>query len=182
PFGRYYGSVDSTPLFLVLAGAYLQRTNDVATIERLWPNFEAALKWIDDYGDRDGDGYVEYGRLAGEGLVNQGWKDSHDSIFHADGRSAEGPIALAEVQGYAYAARRAAAAIATALGHAEEAERQEREAEALRDRFEREFWCDEIATYALALDGEKRPCRVRASNAGHALWTGIASPERAACV
>lgn len=182
PFRRYYGSVDSTPLFVMLAGAYLERTGDTGTIREIWPNVRAALRWMEERGDRDGDGFIEYLRMTEAGLANQGWKDSHDSIFHADGRSAEGPIALAEVQGYAYAARRAAAAIATALGHAEEAERQEREAEALRDRFEREFWCDEIATYALALDGEKRPCRVRASNAGHALWTGIASPERAACV
>lgn len=182
PFRRYYGSIDSTPLFVMLAGGYLERTGDVRTIREIWPNVRAALRWMEERGDRDGDGFIEYARMTEAGLANQGWKDSHDSIFHADGSSAEGPIALVEVQGYAFAARRAAAAMAAALGHAEEAERQRREAEALQLRFEREFWCEEIATYALALDGEKRPCRVRASNAGHALWTGIARPERAASV
>jgi glycogen debranching enzyme len=182
PFRRYYGSVDSTPLFVMLAGAYLERTGDLASIRALWPHVEAALGWMEAHGDRDGDGFLEYGRRTEAGLANQGWKDSHDSISHADGRYAEGPIALAEVQGYAYAARRATATIATALGLGEVARRQAAEAEALRDRFDRAFWCGEIGSYALALDGAKQPCRVRASNAGHALWTGIALPERAGIV
>jgi len=182
PFGRYYGSIDSTPLFLVLAGAYLQRTNDVQTIERLWPNFEAALKWIDDYGDRDGDGYVEYGRLAEDGLVNQGWKDSHDSIFHADGRTAEGPIALAEVQAYVYAAWLAAGDMCERRGDTARAELYRVRASDLANRFDRDFFDAELNTYVLALDGHKAPCRVRSSNAGHVLLTGLAYPERVASV
>jgi glycogen debranching enzyme len=179
PFRRYYGSVDSTPLFVMLAGAYLERTGDRATIERLWPSIEAALSWIDNYGDRDGDGFVEYGRRTEEGLVNQGWKDSRDSVFHADGSLAHGPIALAEVQAYVYGAWRAAAAVARALGRADRASGLDRSAEALRGAFDAAFFDDRLSTYVLALDGNKRPCRVVSSNAGHALLTGIALPERA---
>ena len=182
PFRRYYGSVDSTPLFVMLAGEYLERTGDLATLRGLWPNIQAALHWLDSYGDRDQDGFVEYFRQTEEGLANQGWKDSWDSIFHADGTLAEGPIALCEVQGYAYAARRAASAIAARLGLREAADALHASALALRERFEAAFWCEEIGTYALALDGRKRPCAVRSSNAGHLLLTGIASPERAARV
>ncbi len=179
PFRHYYGSVDSTPLFVMLAGAYLRRTGDLTTVRTLWPAIEAALRWIDDYGDRDHDGFVEYNRMTEQGLANQGWKDSQDSIFHADGKLADGPIALCEVQGYVYAARVAAAEIADQLGDMVAAEDLRRTAEALKIRFDEAFWCEEIGTYALALDGAKRPCRVRASNAGHSLWTGIAKPERA---
>jgi glycogen debranching enzyme len=179
PFRRYYGSVDATPLFVMLAGAYLERTGNVDEIRLLWPNIEAALQWIDVYGDRDRDGFVEYGRKTQEGLINQGWKDSHDSIFHADGALARGPIALVEVQGYVYAAKRAAAGIARRLGFKDRASNLDREAEDLCRRFDASFWDDELGTYVLALDGDKRPCRVRTSNAGHALFTGIALPERA---
>ena len=179
PFGRYYGSVDATPLFVLLAGAYYERTGDRAFVESLWPHVEAALHWIDRYGDRDGDGFVEYHRQSADGLLHQGWKDSDDAVFHADGSLARGPIALCEVQGYVYAARRAAAALAAVLGQAEQAAELTRQAEALRERFEQAFWCEELSTYALALDGDKRPCRVRTSNAGQCLFTGIASPERA---
>jgi glycogen debranching enzyme len=182
PFRRYYGSVDSTPLFIMLAGAYFARTGDLDTAKSMWPHLEAAMNWIDQYGDRDGDGFIEYYRATREGLANQGWKDSHDSIFHADGQLATGPIALCEVQGYAYAARLAAATIAAATGRSGEARRLRASADQLRSRFEHAFWSDEIGTYALALDGDKRPCRVRTSNAGHALWTGIARPQRAAAV
>jgi glycogen debranching enzyme len=180
PFGRYYGSVDATPLFVMLAGAYLQRTGDVALIEELWPAIARALAWIDGPADVDGDGYIEYARGMESGLANQGWKDSHDAIFHADGALARGPIALVEVQGYVYAAKRAAAACARRLGQSSRAAALDRAAEALRQRFDRSFWCEEIGSYALALDGEKTPCKVRTSNAGHALFTGIARPERAA--
>ncbi|HTI00153.1 MAG TPA: amylo-alpha-1,6-glucosidase [Acidisoma sp.] len=180
PFRRYYGSVDSTPLFVMLAGAYVQRTHDDNTVQQLWPHLEAAMDWIDRYGDQDGDGFVEYFRAAGTGLQNQGWKDSADSIFHADGRLAEGPIALCEVQGYVYAARQAMALIGRRLGHQAVAADQEQKAETLRIAFEKAFWCEEIATYALALDGQKRPCRVRSSNPGHLLLSGIVAPERAA--
>ena len=178
PFRRYYGSVDSTPLFVMLAGAYLERTGDLATAARLWLNIEAALHWIEHWGDPDGDGFVEYSRQTGEGLANQGWKDSYDSISHADGSLATGPIALAEVQGYAYAARRAAAVIARALGHAAAAAALDAAADRLQTAFEAAFWCEDLGTYALALDGAKRPCKVHASNAGHLLLAGIVSRER----
>src|SRR5579875_1254802 len=179
PFRRYYGSVDATPLFVILAGAYYERTGDRALLENIWPNVEKALHWIDTYGDADGDGFVEYARHSPSGLVQQGWKDSYDSVFHADGSLAEGPIALCEVQGYVYAAKRAAADLAGALGHDERAAALRAEAETLRQRFEQTFWCEELSTYALALDGKKRPCRVRTSNAGQCLLSGIVSPERA---
>ena len=182
PFRRYYGSVDATPLFVMLAGSYLERTGDVETIRALWPNIEAALAWIARYGDRDGDGFVEYGRRTTEGLANQGWKDSFDAVFHADGRLATGPIALAEVQAYVYAAWKAAAAMAKALALHGRSLELEVMAEDLRARFDRAFYDEVLGTYVLALDGEKRPCRVRASNAGHTLYTGIAYPERAPSV
>ncbi len=179
PFGRYYGSVDATPLYVMLAAAYLRRTGDLDFIRALAPNVERALAWIERDGDSDGDGFVEYARQTSTGLVQQGWKDSHDSIFHADGALAEGPIALCEVQGYVYAAFRAAAEIATALGRPTHAETYVRKAQVLRARFAEKFWDPELGTYVLALDGQKRPCRVRSSNAGHALWTGIAEPVHA---
>ncbi|TMJ18473.1 MAG: amylo-alpha-1,6-glucosidase [Alphaproteobacteria bacterium] len=178
PFRRYYGSVDATPLFVMLAGMYLERSGDIETIRAIWPNVKAALAWIDGAGDPDGDGFVEYARMTERGLANQGWKDSFDSIFHADGSAAEGPIALCEVQAYVFAAKRAAAGIARALG--ENGDVLEQQAETLRQRFEDRFWLDDLGCYALALDGRKEPCRVRSSNAGHALFAGIASPERAA--
>jgi glycogen debranching enzyme len=178
PFRRYYGSVDATPLFVMLAGMYLERSGDLETIRAIWPNVKAALAWIDGAGDPDGDGFVEYARMTERGLANQGWKDSFDSIFHADGSAAEGPIALCEVQAYVFAAKCAAAGMARALGESEEG--FTREAEAMRQRFEDRFWLDDLGCYALALDGAKQPCRVRSSNAGHALFAGIASPERAA--
>jgi glycogen debranching enzyme len=179
PFGRYYGSVDGTPLFVLLAGAYHERTGDISLVESLWPHVEAALDWLDRYGDRDGDGFVEYQRHSADGLLHQGWKDTDDAVFHADGTPARGPIALCEVQGYAYAARRAGAALAAVLGRAARAAEWADQAEALRQRFEEAFWCEELSTYALALDGDKRPCRVRASNAGQCLFTGITRPDRA---
>ena len=179
PFGRYYGTIDATPLFVVLAGEYYQRTGDLPTVRRLWPALQAALAWIDGPGDPDGDGYLEYRRRSANGLVNQGWKDSEDSVFHADGSLAQGSVALAEVQAYAFLARIHAARIALALGDGARAGELERRALELRTRFERDFWCEELGTYALALDGEKRACRVRTSNAGHVLWSGIAAPERA---
>ena len=179
PFRRYYGSVNSTPLFVVLAGAYLQRTDDAQALKQLWPNIEAALNWIDVYGDRDGDGFVEYGRKSDDGLLNQGWKDSHNSVFHTDGTLAQGPIALVEVQGYVYAAKRAAATIALRLDRHDRALKLEHEAEQLQRHFDAQFWDEALGTYVLALDGEKRPCRVLTSNAGHTLFSGIALPSRA---
>lgn len=182
PFALYYGSVDSTPLFIVLAGLYFERTGDTDTVRELWPHIEAALSWIDEYGDRDGDGFTEYERTGTKGLHNQGWKDSVDSVFHADGTYAEGAVALCEVQGYVHAAKSRAAAMASALGHSERASALHRECEELRQHFEAAFWCEDIGTYALALDGQKRPCKVRSSNAGHLLFSGIVSPERAILV
>lgn len=179
PFRRYYGSVDATPLFVWLAGLYQRRTDDLATIAEIWPAIRAALEWIDRWGDRDGDGFVEYAAARESGLANQGWKDSEDAVFHADGSLAEGPIALCEVQGYVYAARRSAARLARLLGEPELAEELERRAEELRHRFDRAFWSDALGTCALALDGEKRPCLVRTSNAGQLLLTGILLPGRA---
>jgi glycogen debranching enzyme len=180
PFGRYYGTVDATPLFVGLAGAYYHRTGDLAFVRTLWPHVKLALEWIDRYGDRDGDGFVEYARRSKDGLLQQGWKDSNDSVFHADGRMAEPPIALAEVQAYVYDAKVAAAELAAALGEGELAHRLQVEALALRDAFREKFWCEELGVYAIALDGHKRRCKVATSNAGHALWAGIAAPEHAA--
>jgi glycogen debranching enzyme len=179
PFGHYYGSIDSTPLFVLLAARYFERSGDIETIRALWPNIEAALAWIDDYGDRDGDGFVEYYRMSADGLTNQGWKDSCDSVMHADGSLAAGSIALAEVQAYVYAAKKGAAVLAAALGHQEQAARLTLAAEELRAAFEAKFWIEELGTYALALDGDKKPCRVLSSNAGQVLFCGLAAPERA---
>ena len=179
PFKRYYGSIDSTPLFVMLAAEYFKQSGDRDFLHRLLPNIEAALRWIDESGDNDGDGFVEYRRKSESGLVQQGWKDSHDSVFHSNGQAAEPPIALCEVQGYVFAAKSGAAAIYEALGKTEIAERLRREASALQQKFDQAFWCAEIGSYALALDGKKQPCRVRSSNAGHCLFTGIAFKERA---
>ena len=180
PFERYYGSVDATPLFVVLAGAYHAHTGDRALTEAIFPHVERALGWIDAHGDADGDGFVEYVPKSADSLANQGWKDSVDSVFHADGAPVGAPVALCEVQAYVFGAWRAGAALAAALGHPALAAAWQAKAEAMRDRFERTFWCEDLGTYALALDRDKRLCRVRASNAGHALVTGIASPARAA--
>ena len=182
PFGRYYGSIDSTPLFLMLADRYYRRTGDLDLIKQIWPQIKNALHWIDVYGDTDQDGFVEYARRSDRGLVQQGWKDSNDSVFHADGRIAEPPIALCEVQGYVYAAKRGAARLARARGESEMAHQLTKDAEELRNRFQEAFWCPEINCYALALDGKKKACRVRTSNAGHCLFTGIAHPDHAAAI
>jgi glycogen debranching enzyme len=180
PFGRYYGTVDATPLFVGLAGAYYRRTGDLGFIREIWPNIVAALAWIDRYGDDDGDGFVEYARRSSDGLVQQGWKDSQDSIFHADGRLAEPPIALCEVQAYVYDAKLQAGMLAGLLGDTDLSQRLREDAALLKQRFRDAFWCEELGTYAIALDGGKQQCRVAASNAGHALWTGIASQKHAA--
>jgi len=182
PFGLYYGSVDSTPLFVMLAGLYLERTGDSDTIRDLWPHIEAALAWIDGPGDPDRDGFIEYHRQTDHGLANQGWKDSLDAVFHADGQLAKGPIALAEVQGYVFMAKQVGACAARRLGKNALADALDKQATELAARFEEAFWCPEIETYSLALDGAKKQCKVRTSNAGQVLFTGIASRERAVAV
>ncbi len=179
PFGRYYGTVDATPLFVILAGAYHRRTADLEFVRTLWPSVKRALAWMDTHGDPDGDGFVEYEKRSANGLTQQGWKDSQDAVFHADGALAEPPIALCEVQGYVYEARRAVADLARALGDVSLAESQDTRAAELREKFEAAFWSDDLGLYGLALDGKKRLCHVRTSNAGQCLFGGIASPERA---
>jgi glycogen debranching enzyme len=182
PYGRYYGAVDSTPLFLVLAGAYYERTGDLCLIEEIWPNIHAALRWIEEFGDRDGDGFVEYQRQSSDGLIHQGWKDTDDAIFYQDGSEIVGPVALCEVQGYVYGAWNAAAKLAEALGLREQAALSRKKAERLREDFNRVFWSEPLSSFALALDGRKRPCVVRASNAGQCLISEIASQEHARLV
>jgi glycogen debranching enzyme len=179
PFKLYYGTIDATPLFISLAGAYLERTNDLSTIRKIWPNIKEALHWIDAYGDVDGDGFIEYKTKSSKGLTNQGWKDSQDAIFHEDGRLAEDPIALCEVQGYVYDAKVKASQIAKALGHHEISAKLEAEANQLKENFNRMFWSESKQTYVIALDGKKNQCNVLSSNAGHCLFSGIATPERA---
>jgi len=180
PHAPYFGTVDATPLWLMLLDEYERWTGDAELVERLWPNALAALRWMDDYGDIDGDGLIEYERHSRRGLLNQGWKDSGDAIRNRNGTRAEGPIALVEVQGYAYAARRGLARLARLRGDDGLAAAQEEAAERLRVRFEDAFWMDDAGTYAMALDGAKKHVDAIASNAGHALWTGICSPDRAA--
>jgi glycogen debranching enzyme len=182
PHVPYFGSVDATPLWLVLLSETHAWTGDDALVDRLWPNVLAALEWIDRYGDRDGDGFVEYRRRNDEGLVNQGWKDSFDAIRWRDGALAEAPVALVEVQGYVWDAKRRIAALARRRGDAALADRLTGQAETLRQRFEDAFWMEDAGTYAMALDGAKRQCDAIASNPGQALWSGIVAPERAARV
>ncbi|MCX8071029.1 MAG: amylo-alpha-1,6-glucosidase [Candidatus Binatia bacterium] len=180
PFSAYYGSVDATPLFVWLAAEYFRRTADLATIRSLYPQIQRALQWFDSAADSMG--FLRYHGESQRGLRNQGWKDSEDAVFHANGALARGAIALCEVQGYLYAARLGAAAIARALGDQQLARAQEAKAAALQQQFEANFWLPEKNFYALALDGENRPCAVAASNAGHLLLTGICHPVRADAV
>ena len=179
PFGKYYGGVDTTPLFIALAGAYAERTGDMAMIETLWPALTAASDWIEHYGDSDGDGLIDYARGAASGLANQGWKDSQDSVFHADGRFATGPIALVEVQGYAFAAHQAMAAMARRRGDDAGANVYSAKAERVRARVEQRFWMEDEGFYAIAIDGDGELCRVLSSNPGHLLFTRLVAPLRA---
>jgi glycogen debranching enzyme len=164
----------------MLAGQYFDYSRDEEFIREIWPNILAALDWMDNFGDADKDGFVEYQRKSATGLTQQGWKDSYDSVFYSNGVLANPPIALCEVQAYVYGAKKAAAQIAAYLGLPDLADVLERKAGRLQEQFEREFWDDELGCYVLALDGQKKRCRVRSSNAGHCLWTGIASAEHAA--
>jgi glycogen debranching enzyme len=179
PHTPYYGSVDSTPLWLIVFGAAFDWTGDRAFLDRYWPNALAALDWIDRYGDRDGDGLVEYERRSARGLLNQGWKDSGDAIRDRTGRGPTMPVALAEVQGYVYDAKRRMSGLATVRGETDLAQRLLAESETLRQRFEERFWVEDQRYYAMALDGDKRHLDAIGSNAGQCLWSGIASPSRA---
>lgn len=179
PHTPYYGSIDATPLWLVVYGYVWNWTGDREFIESMWPHAERALEWIDRYGDADGDGYVEYRRRSGRGLDNQGWKDSFDGILGADGTIPESPIALAEVQGYVYDAKRRVAKVARALDRGALADELEEQARALRQRFNHDFWCNDLNTFAVGLDGSKAQIRSVASNAGHCLWSGIVEPANA---
>lgn len=193
PFGTYYGSIDSTPLFLVLAGEYLKRTGDRSLILEIVPSIQRALEWMERYGDRDGDGYLEYLRRSENGLANQGWKDSHDALSHKNGENVEGPVALCEVQGYAYQARLMGAYIFEHLAESGGIEQLPDSPENLRKRaanlrtdavrlkmqFNRDFWIESRGTFAFALDGRKNPLEVSTSNAGHLLYSGIADEAKA---
>lgn len=179
PFGRYYGSIDSTPLYLLLAARYYEASGDRALIESIWPNLMAAVGWMERTADAAGDGFIKYHKQSSDGLVQQGWKDSNDSVFHRDGTLARGPIALCEVQGYAYAAWLGMSRLAAVIGEESLAARYSARADALRAAFDAAFWCEDISTYALALDASERPCRVKSSNAAHCLYSEIALPTRA---
>jgi glycogen debranching enzyme len=179
PHTPYYGSVDSTPLWLILLGATFEWTGDRGLVDRLWPNAMAALGWIDRYGDLDGDGFIEYQRRSERGLLNQGWKDSGDAVRDRHGQEMVGPIALAEVQGYVFDAKRRLAGLARMRGEDDLAARLDADAAALAARFEAAFWVEDQRFYAMALDGEKRSCDAIGSNPGQCLWSGIVSPERA---
>jgi glycogen debranching enzyme len=179
PHSRYYGTVDATPLYIVTLAETVRWTGDFDLGRELLPYAEQALKWIDDHGDLDGDGFVEYQRRSTEGLKNQGWKDSHDSINFADGTPAEGPIALCEVQGYVYQAKRSMAWLLAQLGDTERSTKLRDEAARLKRMFNERFWIPEHGFLALALDGEKRRVDARASNMGHCLWSGIVDREKA---
>ncbi|MBI2854038.1 MAG: amylo-alpha-1,6-glucosidase [Chloroflexi bacterium] len=181
PHSRYYGSIDSTPLFLLLMWETYRWTGDKELIKQLLPHAEAALQWIHHYGDLDGDGFVEYKRRTRRGLRNQGWKDSGDSISFADGALATGAIALVEVQAYVYAAKRSMAGIYRMLGDPR-AYSLEQEAVALKDRFNQAFWMPDKGYYAVALDGDKRQVDSITSNPGHCLWCGIVDEDKAARV
>lgn len=182
PFGQYYGGVDTTPLFVMLAGAYEERSGDPRLVDEIWENLLAAVAWIERRLDRSASGFLDYARGAESGLANQGWKDSHDSIFHADGRLPPGPIAVVEVQGYAYAALTAMATLAAVRGHSQQSDAWRQRAERLAAAIEQRFWMEDMGFYALALDGEEKPCKVRASNPGHLLFCGVPDRERAQLV
>ncbi|MBI2238238.1 MAG: amylo-alpha-1,6-glucosidase [Actinobacteria bacterium] len=181
PHRPYYGTADATPLWLVLLSEYWRFTGDDQTLHALRDNAMLALEWIDRYGDRDGDGYVEYGTRSSQGLGNQGWKDSWDGVQFADGSIPEPPIALCEIQGYVYDAKLRMAELAEKVWTAPElAERLRAEAQALFDRFNRDFWSGERGGYyVLGLDGDKRRVDSTTSNMGHLLWSGIVPDDRA---
>jgi glycogen debranching enzyme len=179
PHTPYFGSVDATPWFLILLAQYFRWTNDLGFVKELMPAAEAALTWIDEHGDLDGDGFVEYRSRSPRGLLNQGWKDSEDSVVHEDGTLAEPPIALAEVQGYVYLAKVRMAEVFASLGDHERAVRLRDQATVLRRRFNEAFWMEDQGFFAMALDGEKRQVRTVTSNPGHGLYCDIVEARRA---
>ena len=182
PFGRYYGGVDTTPLFVMLAGAYETRTGDRALVDGIWDALVAATGWIERRIAASPTGFLDYARGENTGLVNQAWKDSHDSMFHEDGSLPKGPLAVVEVQGYAYAALKCMSELAMRRGHVTRATEWLHKADALRSAIEERFWVPQMHYYAIAIDGDGTPCRVYASNAGHLLYCGVPSDEHAALV
>lgn len=178
PFGRYYGGVDTTPLFVMLAGAYEQRTGDPRVVDGIWKELLAAIGWIERRLEASATGFLDYARGEASGLANQGWKDSQDSIFHADGRMPTGPIAVVEVQGYVYAAFLAMSELAAAREQRREAAAWRSQAQRMRAAIEDRFWSQELDSYVIALDGAGSPCQIRASNTGHLLFCGVPSEER----
>src|SRR3984893_831627 len=189
PFGQYYGGVDTTPLFVMLAGAYERHTGNPTLIDEIWKNLVAATEWIERRLDNSPTGFLDYARAEQSGLANQAWKDSHDSMFHADGRFPTGPLAVVEVQGYAYAALKAMSDLAAV--RSDQGRRHNDQgrsaawrarAERLREAIEQRFWVPKINFYAIAIDGDGQPCSVPASNAGHLLFCGVPNEERAAIV
>jgi glycogen debranching enzyme len=180
PHTPYYGSIDATPLWLLLFGTYYRWTDDLGFCRRLLPNVERALEWVETYGDPDGDGFLEYQRSSPRGLANQGWKDSHDSVVHVDGKLAEGPIALAEVQAYVYLAKLRVADVFEALGDGERAATLRAQAASLRVAFNERFWVESEQFFAMALDGDKRPVATISSNPAHGLYCGVVDADKAA--
>jgi glycogen debranching enzyme len=182
PFGKYYGGVDTTPLFVMLAGAYEARSGERTLVDRIWKHLAAATAWIERRMDASATGFLDYSRGEKSGLVNQAWKDSQDSMFHADGRIPRGPLAVVEVQGYVYAAFNSMSDLAHVRGEYAMAQTWRQRAEALRTAIEERFWVPEMNSYAIAIDAEGKPCKVRASNAGHLLFCSVPSAERAAAI
>jgi len=182
PFGLYYGGVDTTPLFIMLAGEYERRTGDRTVVDGIWQSLLAAIRWIEDRMASSPTGFLDYARGESSGLVNQSWKDSHDSMFHADGSFPVGPVAVAEVQGYAYAALQAMSELARHRNLMDAHEGWAQSAQRLRAAIEARFWIPDMGFYAIALDGRGEPCRIFASDAGHLLYCGVANEERAAIV
>jgi glycogen debranching enzyme len=179
PYSPYYGSIDSTPLFLLLVAEYYDWTADLRLVRELLPAIKAAFEWMDVFGDPKGDGYLSYEKRSAKGLVNQGWKDSWDAVVHANGTLAQPPIALAEVQGYAYAARRRLAPVLERVGEARLAARLRRDAKRLYQRFNDDFWMPSQNFYAIALDGNRQHVESVTTNPAHCLWTGLIDPAHA---
>jgi glycogen debranching enzyme len=182
PFTPYYGTIDATPLFLILLSEYIKWSGDLVLFEQLRENIEAALQWINDYGDRDGDGFLEYHQESAKGIANQGWKDSGDSIVHRNGEYAETPVALSEVQGYVYQAKTSLSDIFERLCEPEKANVLRNEAQKLKQQFERDFWMEEHNFLAIALDKNKKQIGTITSNPGHVLLSGMIDESKASSV